>query len=62
MKLYIGKLDKIQRKLFSFMKTEDYLNGKYNVKNPKVGDVSFMYSLCYVYFLFYLYCLYLNYN
>jgi len=59
---HADKLDRIQRKLLSFMKTEDYLRGKYNVQNPKVDDVSFMYTPCYVYSLFYLYCLYLNYN
>ncbi|XP_025265669.1 putative ATP-dependent RNA helicase TDRD12 isoform X2 [Camponotus floridanus] len=36
---HTDKLDKIQRKLLSFMKTEEYLRGEYNVQNPKVGDV-----------------------
>lgn len=45
-KQYAVKLDKVQRKLMSFMKTEDYLKGKYNAKDPKVGDVSFVYTLC----------------
>ncbi|XP_050453768.1 putative ATP-dependent RNA helicase TDRD12 isoform X2 [Cataglyphis hispanica] len=37
-KQYPEKLDRIQRKLLSFMKTEDYLKGKHNAENPKVGD------------------------
>lgn len=45
-KQHAEKLDRIQRKLISFMKTEDYLNGKHNAEDPKVGDVSFMYTLC----------------
>lgn len=45
-KQHADKLDKIQRKLMSFVKTEDYVKGKYNTKNPKIGDVSFIYTLC----------------
>lgn len=41
-KQYADKLDRIQRKLLSFMKTEDFLKEKHNVENPKVGDVSFI--------------------
>ncbi|XP_029663616.1 putative ATP-dependent RNA helicase TDRD12 isoform X3 [Formica exsecta] len=37
-KQYADKLDRIQRKLLSFMKTEDFLKEKHNVENPKVGD------------------------
>lgn len=47
-KQYAVKLDKVQRKLMSFMKTEDYLKGKYNAKDPKVGDIVLIQSNNYV--------------